>query len=465
MQAKHSITRFLLYSIFAIILLGWVVSAALNFHDSKEQIAEIFDAELAQMSRVLQALISADLSSSPSKTPSQFEYLDQEVLKYAFEDEEYSAIGHEYERKIAIQVWNRDGELILANHLPLPNDFSRLIAGYTNLEFSGYGWRSFTLIDSNNGLRIRVAQREDVRTELTGEIARHSIIPGILIVPLILLLTVFAIRRGLAPLHAISTELKERDYNNLAPIETQDTPLELRAMVNELNKLFRRSSASYAREKRFTADAAHELRTPLSIAKVHLQNLQQISQEENVRSYVGKALRGIERLIHLVQQLLILSRLEAEQASELKQPVSLTHLVHEVVSEAQDNPNYKHLSWHLAMDQEVTLSATETDIRVLLRNLIDNACRYASPDTTISVALNPDELRLFNLAPALKEEDIPALFERFKRGAGQKIEGSGLGLAICQQIAQRYALALTLENATLDEQSGILTRLKLRRAD
>ena len=263
MLPTRSIRRFLLIGIASVIALGWSITAIINFSSSREQVEELFDAELAQMSRVLQAMIGQEMSAHA--TP--LNYADQGVLEATFDNGESSALGHKYERKLAFQVWSDAGQLLLANHLPLPTDANALHEGYADLKVEGHAWHSFTLHDKAQKLWFRVAQREDVRSELTGEIALAATLPGLILTPLLLLVSAWVIRRGLAPLHQISSELKNRDYQNLSEIDHERYPLELQQPVEELNQLFRRVTESHERERRFTADAAHELRTPLAISK------------------------------------------------------------------------------------------------------------------------------------------------------------------------------------------------------
>lgn len=453
-KSNRSIRRYLLSSIFAIVLVGWSISSALNFIDAQEQVAEVFDAELAQMSRVLQSLVIANRQLTPPSeqlsTYSQaLPYFDQEILAQQFDEEEFNESGHEYERKIAFEVWTDNGQLILANHLALPQDFGSLRSGYDSSDTGLISWRSFTLTDQTNGILVRVAQRTDVRDELTQEIALHSIVPGLLMTPLILLICGFAIRRGLHPLADISQQLKNRNYDTLTPLSSAQTPKELQQLITELNQLFNRVSESYQRERRFTADAAHELRTPLSIAKIHLQNVQQISSDETVQKYAAKALVGMERLIHLVNQLLTLSKLESTE--NLRDDlVNLKVLVDDILDELSELPVNSHTHINCDSNEQILLHGSETEMRILLRNLLDNAFRYAEKDSDLSIKLSNQRLTIFNQCPrdmlsmpngSKSTED---LFERFKRGTQTYSEGSGLGLAICRQICDRYGYSVSL---------------------
>lgn len=457
----RSIRRFLLLGITSLILVGWTVSAVFNYLHSQEQVEELFDAELAQMSRVLQALVAQEISAHDAP----LSYADQNLLAQSFDVSESSPLGHAYERKLALQVWNENGQLLLANNLPLPAEASSLQAGYQELRSADHVWYSFALHDAERKLWFRVAQRDDVRTELTGEIALAAILPGLILTPLLLVLSALIIRRGLAPLHQISTELKNRDYQNLGEIDNQRYPLELQQPVEELNQLFRRVTDSHERERRFTADAAHELRTPLAIAKVHLQNVEQLSQEPKVRAYVHSALTGINRLIHLVQQLLTLNRIDAGIDAPREVEINVVTAVQEELESVQLLPEFSGHRFQLDLPERCVIKSDETGLHMLLRNLLDNACRYSTaPEDNkvkaIEVCLHDNTLSIRNQCPYLSEEELVQVFDRFKRGTASTAQGSGLGLSICQQLAQRAGFTLILRNRQ-DGVEGVEVLLEL----
>jgi len=442
-----SIKRFLLIAVISLISLVWAVSSTIIFHESQEQVEELFDAELAQLSRMLQAVITTNIKLSTNSAPQPLTYLDKQIFDEAFGHQEYNERGHKYEKKLAFQVWNTQGQLFFENHIQLPKSFGDLKAGFHTVATNNLKWRSFTLKDEDYGFWIKVAQREDVRTELTNQIAWNTTWPSLAIVPVLVLILGWVIQKGLSPLRIISVELKGRDYNNLSELNESDYPNELKHMVVELNSLFQRVNESHQRERRFTADAAHELRTPLSISKVHLQNIQQVSKNTQVIDFVSKALIGINRLIHMVQQLLILSRLDVQQ-DESKTTLNLNTLCNEVMLEMNQNPGLAKHEIRLSAALSIELTVNETSLRILLRNLLDNACRYANKHTVIEVSLNESKILILNQCPTLDDEQLSLLFERFRRGAtsNQHSSGSGLGLSICQQICQLSGFKLNLKN-------------------
>jgi two-component system sensor histidine kinase QseC len=457
-----SIKNFLIIAIISIISLVWVVSSSIIFNKSQEQVEELFDAELAQLSRMLQAVITTNIKLSTNSAPQPLTYLDKQIFDDAFGHQEYNERGHKYEKKLAFQVWDTKGQLFFENHIQLPKSFGDLKAGFHSVATDNLKWRSFTLKDEDYSFWIKVAQREDVRTELTNEIAWNTTWPSLAIIPILMLILGWVIQKGLSPLRIISDELKGRDYNNLSELNKSDYPKELKQMVFELNNLFQRVNESHYRERRFTADAAHELRTPLSISKVHLQNIQQVSKNTQVIDFVSKALVGINRLIHMVQQLLILSRLDA-QKEESNTTLNLNTLCNEVMLEMNQNPDLPKHEIRLTAPSSLELMANETSLRILLRNLLDNACRYADENTMIEVSISESKISILNQCPALADEQLSLLFGRFKRGATSNQQGSGLGLSICQQICQLSGFKLSLNNRQ-DGIDGICSEVLLNEA-
>ena len=248
---------------------------------------------------------------------------------------------------LLIAALSASGESIIQN-------VEQIDRGYENIVAQQGQWRTFTLKDETFGFWVITAQREDVRTELTSEIAINTVIPNLIMLPVLVFLIALLIRKGLSPLNEVSNALKKRGYQNLEQIPASEYPVELRYLVGELNELFMRVSEASERERRFTADAAHELRTPLSISKVHLQNIMQISQSEQVKDFVGKALVGIDRLIHMVQQLLVLSRLDAQQEQEITSPVQLNTLIHSILDDLKHQGILAHKSVFFETEKTIT---------------------------------------------------------------------------------------------------------------
>jgi two-component system sensor histidine kinase QseC len=447
-----SIKRFLLLAILSVIVLVWSVSAVFNCFSSKEQVEELFDAELAQMGRILQSIMINHIHASSETYSPSLEYLDKELLVETFGHQEFTERGHKYEKKLAFQVWDTQGQLFFENFSTLPRQFDGLKAGYKNMSAQGLSWRTFTLNDPDFGFWLRTAQREDVRTELTTEIAINTIIPNLIMLPVLVFLIILLIRKGLLPLNQISKALKGRGYQNLEQIQASAYPIELQYLVEELNSLFSRVTEASDRERRFTADAAHELRTPLAISKVHLQNVLQVSESIQVKEFVSKALVGIERLIHMVQQLLLLSRLDSQPEQEPLRPVDIGGILKDIMLELAAQKVSSHKQVVINKDSTIWLGH-ETQMRILLRNLLDNACRYADKHSQVLVILSDHKIVIRNCCAFMSDELLQQSLERFRRGSSSE-QGSGLGLSICQLICTQNKYSFSMLNRT-DGKQGV----------
>ena len=303
MNKKRSLLFQLCAMLAVAITAATLLSSWLSFEDAEEQVEELFDAEMAQLARVVEGLVLSQQGQPEQKQALQsIPYLNEILDQQSFQHQEYTAFGHEYERKLALQAWNTQGTLILDNK-QLISDAPPITRGYGYLDEASHSWRTFTIIGER--LSIRVAQRDDVRNELTWTIGWHAIMPQLAINTALLVFIFLIIRRNIAPLSRLTHALTQRHSENLEPVNNNGNTLEVFKLESEINKLFKRVSDSYEREREFTADAAHELRTPLAAANIHLENIKSITQEPQVQAFSTKAEASIRRLRHLVEQLLL----------------------------------------------------------------------------------------------------------------------------------------------------------------
>ena len=453
---KRSLLVQLCIMLAAAISTATLTSSLLSFHDAEEQVEELFDAEMAQLARLIQGLMLSQIELKASEKATRIPYLNDILNLQNFEGKEYTEYGHEYERKLALQAWNEQGEMILDNG-QLSNAAETMQRGYGFIDGDKHRWRTFVII--SDALTVRVAQRDDVRNELTWTIGLHAILPNLIISPILLLLVFFIARKNISPLNKLVKQLPLRDTGNLEPIEQHASSQEVDSLVEEVNKLFKRVSDSYEREKQFTADAAHELRTPLASANIHLENIKSISKDDQVLSFSTKAEASVRRLRHMVEQLLVLRRIDSTQKTHTP-IVSLSSVLNQVIDDQGDeNKNRLSVEMNLGEDDHALIRVDELELSILLRNLIENALKYSTLNSDVLISLSRDQLRIFNQT-AEEIENIEQLFQRFSRGAGELREGSGLGLAICRAIADRNLLKITMMNKTTSSISGIEVRLQ-----
>ncbi len=436
-----SIQRFLFLSVLAVVIVATIISTVWSYHDARHEVEELFDAQLAQLSRVLKNLVESDLA------PLEEGWITGKIIEQlaVYDDEGHEALpyGHTYEKKIAYQILDDSGQVLAHSASAPATPLSDRRPGFSRKEVDSYLWHTFSLHSTSTGLWFIVSEREDVRGEYTREILYRSLIPVLVILPLISLLIWVIIQRGFRPLGQIEQELAERQSSNLQPIGMAAVPKEIRSLVDTINNLLDRLQKGFQREKRFTANAAHELRTPLAALQVHIENAQQTPSDPGHGATLAKADHGVKRMAHLVEQLLTISRLEPDAINLHFQRIDMANLAREVLADLAPRAIRKHIDLSLQPENgECEVSADTVTMEILLRNLIDNAIRYTPDHGRIAVSLRrePGALRLeiADNGPGIPGAMRDSVFDRFYRIREYDNEGSGLGLSIVRQILKLY---------------------------
>jgi two-component system, OmpR family, sensor histidine kinase QseC len=342
---------------------------------------------------------------------------------------------------LAFQVWENDKLLVASFHAPQApiNDFA---GGFGFANFDGYRWRTYTRQDSQQGRWIIVAERSDLRFTLAENVVLESVAPILLGIPIAALLVWIIVSRGLKPLKLLSAELRNKQVHDLAPLQQSSIPAELDQVVQSINGFISRLNSTLEREQRFSADAAHELRTPISALKVQLHNL---AQEVDTRSASFHELsQGVERLQHLVEQLLSLYRSSPAQFAATCTRVDLHEITQDVVA--------RHYGLIESRRQVLALEGDRTMIigdrfalETLVANLLTNAAKYTPAGGTILLRTATDNdgpyLLVEDSGPGIAAADREHIFERFYRTndiGNESIPGCGLGLAIVQHVAELH---------------------------
>ncbi|RUR28320.1 sensor histidine kinase [Vreelandella andesensis] len=354
---------------------------------------------------------------------------------------------HEEELKLVLGFWNADGSPRLlggkwndAGPFPAP-----LEEGFRWERYDGHRWRVFSMFDIASDSWISMGLEGSFHDEVVERITWNNLLPMLFLLPILLWLMSRIIRRGIAPIQALSSQVQGRSAHDLSQIDNP-VPLELNELQQSLNDFIARLKATLERERRFTADAAHELRTPLAALRIHLDNAQAGEEKSLQKAYVG-----VERLQRVVEQLLILARLD-QVATASTATINLYPIVAELVAEL----------WPLAeeRDQHLTLTgltrlevnADEVEVGILFRNLLDNALRYTPEGGQVEIELalweGLPQLIVRDSGPGLPEALLVKVTERFRRASGQGITGSGLGLSIVSELVQRQGAHFTLSNRT-----------------
>ncbi|PWY56344.1 two-component sensor histidine kinase [Legionella qingyii] len=460
---KSSIRKFLLINLLLAITITTTLTAIGNYYLDQKDIQDHLDSLMAVSALSYQALLGDDLHQRPlSKIQEALETIPQKIDTYyqkRFLNEEPP---ENYLDKFNFQVWTNGGKLLLhsssAPKIPLTSE----VDGFSDKKISTQDWRVFTTYNDKAGIRTVLAERYDTRNELGHRIAQDDLYIMLLTFPLSGLLIWIIIGRGLDSLDKVAEEVANRAPSHLEPVDLHEVPEEIKPVIDELNKLFFRLKEGFEREKRFAADAAHELRTPLAALKTQAQVALHSNDIEEKNQALQKLIASVNRSTHIVQQLLTMSRLVPEAAHmDEKDEVNLSRLTREILAMLAPAAVEKQIDLEFESDAEnLTVYGNATALGILIRNLVDNSIRYCNANGRIIVRLAKlkDEIMLevSDNGPGIPAELQSRVFERFFRVLGNKSPGSGLGLAIVQQISELHGGRLMLD--TPKDSTGLIVR-------
>jgi len=461
-----SLTRTLTLMVATTVLLITLVTATWGFFVSNHQLEEVFDAELAQSTRIVQGLVqyTANIQSREalaSILEKTLKLPDDAFLEV--EDDEILAggAGHKYERKIAFEVWSPEQEPLLDTFNT--EDSLGLRPGYAWTETGGFRWRTFTLKDPATGFWIRTAQREDVREELSQELALGNILPIVLALPILIIAVVVAVQVGFRPLRQLERPVRHMEPERIHPLDERHAPREVAGLVNAVNGLLKRLNQALAREKRFSADAAHELRTPLTALRLNLEKL----SDKHPDDFKGLT-QSVDRMVHLVEQMLLMSRVDS--GTDFRpQPCNLSDLVQQSIADVAPLALRKSIEPELEdLAPDARVNCHSALISTLMRSLLANAIQYSPADTRISTRLQASgsgySIRVCDQGPGIPARDRERALSRFTRLDQRQGAGAGLGLAIARRITELHKGSLTLLDRS-DGKTGLCVEIWLPAAD
>jgi two-component system sensor histidine kinase QseC len=419
----YSLKRRLLLALLAAVALVWLATAGYTYFDARHEINELLDAHLAQSASLIVAQVGHEL-----------EELELDELPS----------GPERARRVAFQVWERGRTLRLRSANAPQARLSARAEGYSSALVDGRTWRIFSTWDARRRYLVQVGERDETRREIAAAIARTLLAPLAVALPVLGLFIWLSIGQGLAPLGRLGKEVAERRADDLAALETRDAPAEVLPLVQGLNALFARVGRLVENERRFTADAAHELRTPLAALKTQAQVARGASVDAERNHALDSVIAGCDRATRLVEQLLTLARLEPDQARP-KLSCEPGSIARQVVAELAPGALAKKVDIGLSAARPVFIVGYPDLIGVLLRNLLDNAIRYSPPGTTVQVEVAPGRIAVSDQGPGIPDAERAKVGQRFYRVLGSGEDGSGLGLSIARRIAEIHAAELTLD--------------------
>ena len=420
----HSLRTRLLSFLLLAILLTALIQALSAYQGALRQADAMFDDHLQQTARSLRGGVLPGLPLAEGEDGSGFD--------------------------LYVQIWGQDGtQIFRSSRSALP---PRAVLGFSDVEANSIRYRVYTL--QTPVQTVQIAQDLSARTARARALALQTVLPFAWLTPLLMLAVWWIISRSLAPIERARRQVAGRAADDLSPLTDSGLPDEVRPLVDELNLLFGRVRSAFDAQKNFVADAAHELRSPLTALKLQAQALRRFDQEPMQREAgVTRLNQGIDRALRLVEQLLLLAREEAgaEPAGGDTGAVDLQSVVQLAIADVLPQAVRKRTDLGLTGKTPVLLevSGQTESLRILLRNLLENAVKYTPPDGRVDVMLGVKDgqpvLTVEDSGPGIAPENRQRVFDRFFRATDTALEsGSGLGLAIVKVIADRHGAALAL---------------------
>jgi two-component system OmpR family sensor kinase/two-component system sensor histidine kinase QseC len=426
----NSIRARLLASLLGALLLGALVVAGLAYRNVLEETEALFDYQLRQMALSLR---------------------DQGEIDAA----QVSALG-DPEVDFVVQIWTADGRSIYASraHSQLP---SRAVLGFADVNVVGQIWRTYSVAARDRV--IQVAQPLAIRKSVAAHAALRSVVPLLVMAPLLAALMGWLVTHALRPLARVANDVRSRDAETLAALPLAGLPDEVAPLVRALNALLQRLDASFGAQRAFVADAAHELRSPLTALKLQIGLLQRSADEGARRQALDALAAGVDRATRLVEQLLTLARSEPGAATANFERVDAGELVRQAVAECVPYAASRGSTLELDAEDGLAVRGDRAALASLVRNLADNALRYAPAGSQVKLRLaragEAIVLTVDDAGPGIPTAERGRVFDRFVRraqagaGSGEPPQGSGLGLAIVKSVAQQHGASVELGDSPL----------------
>jgi two-component system OmpR family sensor kinase len=429
-----SIRRTLLAWLLAGLAVVAMLATALTYVETREEVGDLFDLQLKQLaySTRIDDLVRG---RQPSLT---------------LPDGPRGVAGVSGVSEIVTQIWDRDGVLVYWSQpgagLPVP-----VTEGYSNVKQNGREWRVYTHVAGNHALQV--AHALDERREIATQIALRTLLPFAALIPLLGVLIWYAVGIGLRPLEAMSRAVAKRRPEAMAPLAESGLPTELTPLAGSLNALLGRLDEALAAQRRFTADAAHELRTPLAALKLQVDLAERAADPAARGSAFAELKAGVDRAAHLVEQLLMMARLEPEASARHFALADLTALAKDAIVARAALAADKRVDLGMAASAQVAVRGDAASIAMLIANLLDNALRYTPSGGRIDVTIEDEHgravLSVVDTGPGIPAAERERVFERFHRARGDDdghSMGSGLGLSIVRRIADAHGATVRLED-------------------
>ncbi|MCL4745252.1 MAG: sensor histidine kinase N-terminal domain-containing protein [Burkholderiaceae bacterium] len=424
-RPSHSLRARLLWLLLAAIVLTAFAQATIAYRTARAEADEIFDYHMQQMAMSLRSGLPANGSAGVAEDPN-----DAQDLNFV------------------VQVWTAEGLRVFqsAGRAVLPQ---RATMGFSDLSVNGSTYRVFSM--QSRSQIIQVAQDMAVRREMAGAMALRTMAPVAVMAPLLMLVVWWVVSVSFAPVSRMRRQVAQRQADELGELSEVDLPDEVRPLVHELNLLFGRVRQAFDAQNSFVADAAHELRSPLAALKLQAQGLQRAVDDAARDLAVKRLSAGIDRATRLVEQLLVLASHQGNAAGSRRERVSLAETARLAIVDAAPAARERQIDLGLGQADEGDIAGYPEALRILMRNLLDNAIKYTpcggSVDLEIRREAGAMRLTVEDTGPGIAEADRDRVLDRFYRVAGTETTGSGLGLAIVKSIAEMHGATVQLDRS------------------
>ncbi len=449
-----SIRRRLLMVVLSVFSLGWIATTLASYLDSRYDTEALLDAQMEQVASVVMTMseneLREELLARGDDTGNTLEMYDR------------SGIRDQFGLRIAFQVWINGERLALRSKNAPMTPLSVKSNGFTSSAVDGQQWRVYSITEPSTLITVYVGEHDSIREGLIASAAIRAIAPLLIVAPIIGVLTWWGVGRALWPLHELADVVARRSPHDLGPISDSTIPEETRPVVQAVNRLLAQLGSAFENSRRFTADAAHELRTPLAGIAAQTE-VALLTSDDKVRTGALDAIRtATKKMTRLVQQLLTLARWDTNVANFRRAPLLLNIIAAEVTRELESAATGRDIRLSYEAIGEPLMFGDETTIQMIARNIIDNAVRYTQPGGTVRVEVDstPEHavLRVIDTGPGLTAEERERIFQRFYRGGRHDMTGSGLGLSIVRQCVDLHGGTIDIE---APETGGLIVIVRL----
>lgn len=417
-------------------LAAWFAASLVAWQQTNHKLDKLFD---TQQMLFAKRLLTMDLDEV--RAPERMRDIPKKVKHGRLDDD-----------ALAFAIFSADGDMILndgENGRDIPYHYRRDGFDDGRLKDDNDAWRFVWLTSPDGKYRVVVGQEAEYRQEMALDVVSSQLTPWLVALPVMLLLLIVMLSRELKPLKKLAQTLRSRSPDATDTLSTQGVPAEVRPLLDSLNHLFTRTQEMMSRERRFTSDAAHELRSPLAALKVQTDVAQLYLDDPQAQAKaLAQMHAGIDRASRLVDQLLTLSRLDSLDNLDNIEPLALADLLQSAVMDIYHPAQQAGIDIRLNINApQATRTGQQLLLSLLVRNLLDNAIRYSPRGSVVDVTLNARSFSVRDNGPGIAPDALARVGERFYRPPGQDETGSGLGLSIVKRIATLHGMRVSLANS------------------